>query len=183
LDHLPYADQAPAAKANGVNVYQVDDGLLVDLDLFIRLHKRGRARGGAEGVADLCTALELVGTDRPFSQKREDGWSWLANERDRIDLMAPGWIADVALIVVTEALATGDLVKARSAAYVAHVADPDGESTRLCLAHVTKAEGNEFEAERILREEVCNRSDDGDAPMELSERTRTIIRTHGWLAS
>ena len=38
-------------------------------------------------------------------------------------------------------------------------------------------------AERILREEVCNRSDDGEAPMELSERTRTIIRTHGWLAS
>ena len=181
--HLPHADQAPAAKANGVNVYQVDDGLLVDLHLFIRLRARAQARGGAEGVADLCTALELVGTDRPFSHLRENGWSWIANERDRDDLMAPGWIADVALIVVTEALATGDLVKARSAAYVAHVADPDGESTRLCLAHVTKAEGNEFEAERILREEVCNRSDDGDAPMELSERTRTIISTHGWLAS
>ena len=180
--HLPHADQAPAAKANGVNVYQVDDGLLVDLHLFLRLRARAQARGGAEGVADLCTALELV-TDRPFSQLRENGWSWIANERDRIDLMAPGWIADVALIVVSEALATGDLVKARSAAYVAHVADPDGESTRLCLAHVTKAEGNEFEAERILREEVCNRSDDGDAPMELSERTKTIISTHGWLAS
>ena len=99
------------------------------------------------------------------------------------DLMAPGWIADVALIVVTEALATGDLVKARSAAYVANRADPDGESTRLCLAHVTKAEGDQLEAERILREEICNRSDDGDAPMELSERTKTIISTHGWLAS
>ena len=85
--------------------------------------------------------------------------------------------------LLTEALATGDLVKARSAAYVAHVSDPDGESTRLCLAHVTQAEGNEFEAERILREEVCNRPDDGDAPMELSERTKTIISTHGWLAS
>ena len=37
--------------------------------------------------------------------------------------------------------------------------------------------------DRILREEICSRSDDGDAPMELSERTKTIIRTHGWLAS
>ena len=37
--------------------------------------------------------------------------------------------------------------------------------------------------DRILREAICNRSDDGDAPMELSERTKTIIRTHGWLAS
>jgi LysM repeat protein len=182
-DHLPYADKAPAAKLSGVNVYQVDDGLLVDLDLFKRLRKRGQSRGGAEGVADLCTALELVGEGQPFSQKREDGWEWLINEPNRIDQMAPRWIADVALIVVTEALAAGDLVKARSAAYVAHVSDPDGESTRLCLAHVTKAEGNEFEAERILREEICNRSDDGDAPMELSERTRTIISTHGWLAS
>jgi LysM repeat protein len=179
--HLPHADQAPATKVNGVNVYQVDDGLLIDLDLLLRLRARGQARGGAEGRADLSTALELV-TGPPFSNKRDDGWSWLA-EGERFDLMTPGWISDVALIVVTEALATGDLIKARSAAYVANKADPDGESTRLCLAHVTKAEGDQFEAERILREEVCNRSDDGEAPMELSERTKTIISTHGWLAS
>jgi LysM repeat protein len=182
-DHLPYADKAPAAKLTGVNVYQVDDGLLVDLDLFIRLRKRGQSRGGAEGVADLCTALELVGEAQPCSQLREEGWAWLANEPDRVDLMAGGWIADVALIVVTEALAAGDLIKARSAADVANRADPDGESTRLCLAHVMKAEGDQLEADRILREEICNRSDDGDAPMELSERTKAIIRTHGWLAS
>ncbi|HET7735849.1 MAG TPA: LysM peptidoglycan-binding domain-containing protein [Nocardioidaceae bacterium] len=182
-DHLPYADKAPGKKLTGVNVYQVDDGLLVDLDLFRRLRKRGQARGGAEGVADLCTALELVGEGQPFSEKRPDGWEWLIKENNRVDLMAPRWIADVALIVVIEALAVGDLVKARSAAYVANRADPDGESTRLCLAHVLKAEGDELGADRILREEICNRSDDGDAPMELSERTKTIIRTHGWLAS
>jgi len=181
--HLPHADKAPATKLRGVNVYEVDDGLLVDLHLFLRLRKRGQARGGAEGVADLCTALELVGEAKPFSQLREEGWSWLVNEPDRVDLMASGWIADVALIVVTEALAAGDLVKARSAAYVANRADPDGESTRLCLAHVMRAEGDQLEADRILREEICNRSDDGDAPMELSERTKTIISTHGWLAS
>ncbi|GAB2863742.1 LysM peptidoglycan-binding domain-containing protein [Nocardioides pacificus] len=182
-DHLPYADKAPAARLTGVNVYQVDDGLLVDLDLFSRLRKRGQARGGAEGVADLCTALKLVGDAPPFSQLREEGWEWLVNEPNRVDQMAPGWIADVALIVVTEAMAVSALSKARAAADVAHRADPDGESTRLCLAHVRKAEGDQFEADRILRDEICNRSDDGDAPTELSERTKTIIRTHGWLAS
>lgn len=182
-DHLPYADKAPAAKLRGVNVYQVDEGLLVDLHLFLRLRKRGQARGGAEGVVDLCTALELVGEAKPFSQLREEGWSWLVSEPDRVDLMASGWIADVALIVVTEALAAGDLVKARSATYVANRADPDGESTRLARALVMKAEGDQLEAERILREEICNRSDDGDAPLELSERTKTIISAHGWLAS
>ncbi|WP_194289060.1 LysM peptidoglycan-binding domain-containing protein [Nocardioides sp. dk4132] len=182
-DHLPYADKAPATKLRGVNVYQVGDGLLVDLDLFIRLRKRGQSRGGPDGVADLCTALELVGETRPFSQLREEGWAWLANEPDRVDLMASGWVADVALVVVTEALTAGDLAKARSAAHIANRADPDGESTRLCLAHVMRAEGNQLEADRILRAEICNRSDDGDAPMELSERTKTIIRAHGWLAS
>ncbi|GGO85182.1 hypothetical protein GCM10011584_04510 [Nocardioides phosphati] len=181
--HLPYADKAPAKKLTGVNVYQVDDGLLVDLDLFRRLRKRGQARGGAEGLADLCAALELVGEAPPFSQKRVDGWEWLIQENNRVDQMAPRWIADVALIVVTEALAADDLVKARSAAYVVNRVDSDAESTRLCLAHVLKAEGDQLEADRILREEICNRSDDGDAPLELSERTKTIISTHGWLAS
>jgi len=28
---------------------------------------------------------------------------------------------------------------------------------------------------------VCDRSDDGDAPTELSERTESIIRSHDWL--
>ena len=49
--HLPHADKAPATKLRGVNVYQVDEGLLVDLHLFLRLRKRGQARGGAAGVA------------------------------------------------------------------------------------------------------------------------------------
>ena len=63
------------------------------------------------------------------------------------------------------------------------LAAPYEEATRLCLVCVTEAEGDHREAERILREEVCNRSDDGGAPTELSERTQAIIRNHEWLAS
>ena len=46
---------------------------------------------------------------------------------------------------------------------------------------VCEAEGNGTEAERILREEVCNRTDDDQPPPDLSERTTQIIRNHQWL--
>ena len=49
------------------------------------------------------------------------------------------------------------------------------------LAAVAGAEGHEREAELILRGDVCDRSDTGEAPMELSERTENIIRNHDWL--
>jgi hypothetical protein len=37
------------------------------------------------------------------------------------------------------------------------------------------------EAARILRDEVCNRSDDGNPPLELSERTEQILASRDWL--
>ena len=179
--HLPNANKAPAAQVRGINVYQVDDGLLVDLDLFKRLRVRGQARGGAEGQRDLITALELV-TGRPFDQQRQGGWSWLF-EGERHDEYMTVAIADVAFTVATYYLEKGDLQHARAAAELAVLAAPYEEATRLCLVSVTEAEGDHREAERILRDEVCNRSDDGGAPTELSERTQAIIRNHEWLAS
>jgi hypothetical protein len=38
------------------------------------------------------------------------------------------------------------------------------------------------EAARILRDEVCNRSDDGKPPLELSERTEQILASRDWLS-
>ena len=38
------------------------------------------------------------------------------------------------------------------------------------------------EAARILREEVCNRSEDGNPPLELSERTEQILAARDWLS-
>ena len=38
------------------------------------------------------------------------------------------------------------------------------------------------EAARILREEVCNRSEDGNLPLEVSERTEQILAACDWLS-
>lgn len=179
--HLPHADKAPAAQARGLNLYQVDDGLLVDADLFKRLSLRARARGGADGQHDLATALRLV-TGRPFDQLRPGGWTWLF-EGERHDEYALVAVADVAFTLTTAYLAAGDLIRARAATEIAMLAAPDEEVTRLCLVRITEAEGDAAGAQQILREQICNRTDGDDAPAELPERTETIIRNHQWLAS
>ena len=44
------------------------------------------------------------------------------------------------------------------------------------------AAGHRQEAARILRDEVCNRSEDGNPPLELSERTEQILAARDWLS-
>jgi hypothetical protein len=117
---------------------------------------------------------------QPFDQLRTGGWSWL-HDGDRLDQHMLCAVVDVAHMVTTDALKDGDLGQARAAAELAALAAPYEEIPRLDLAAVAAAEGHAREAERILREEVCDRSDDGDAPTELSERTESIIRSHDWL--
>lgn len=178
--YLPAADEAPAAKVTGVNVYQLDAGVLVDWDLFKRLRVRADARGGSAGREDLMTALQLV-TGRPCDRLREGGWSWLA-DGERHDHYMAAAIADVALTATTHFLCERDTPRAREATEVALLAAPDEEATRLSLVQITEAEGNRTEAQRILRDEVCNRSDDGQAPTDLNDRTQTLISNRKWLA-
>ncbi|SMX95228.1 hypothetical protein BSP109_02852 [Brevibacterium sp. Mu109] len=178
--YLPAADEAPAAKTTGVNVYQLDDGVRVDWDLFKRLRVRADARGGSEGREDLMAALQLV-TGRPCDRLREGGWSWLA-DGERHDHYMAAAIADVALTVTTHFLSEHDTRRAREATEVALLAAPDEEATRLSLVEITEAEGNRTEAQRILRDEVCNRSDDGQAPTDINDRTQTLINNRKWLA-
>ena len=176
--YLPHADKSPAAKSRGVNVYQVSGepgiGLLCDWALFRRLRARGTH-------SDLLRALELV-TGRPFDQLRQGGWSWLYRA-DSHDQHAAHAIADVAFTVVTHCLREGDLVRARAATEVALLAVPDEQIVQLCRVALTSAEGNNTEAMRILLEDVCNRAEDGDGPLDLPERTQEIIRNHQWIAS
>ena len=175
--HLPDAREAPAATTNGVAVYQVVD-VLVDADLFRRLRARGEARG-ADGINDLRAALRLV-TGRPFDKLRAGGWTWLY-EGDRLDQHMTCAIVDVAHLVTTHALHAGDLKTARLAAETAALAAPDEETPRLDLVAVARAEGHQSEADRILRDDVCNRTDDDGAPPEPPQRTDRVLQARGWL--
>ncbi|WP_131103425.1 LysM peptidoglycan-binding domain-containing protein [Ornithinimicrobium sufpigmenti] len=177
--HIPHAQEAPATRARGVNVYQVL-GLLFDVDLFRRLRTRAVARGGTEGIGDLKAALRLV-QGRPFDQLRRGGWGWLF-EGDRLDHHMTCAVVDVAHIVATHDLQTGDLAGARAAAEIAFLAAPEEEIPTLDLVAVTAREGNTAEAVRLLQTDVCNRTDDPDLPPgDLPERTQRIIDGHGWL--
>jgi LysM repeat protein len=180
--HLPDARFGANATLRGAPVYEVVD-LLVDFDLFRRLRTRGQAKG-PEGIHDLRTALRLV-TGRPFDapvQRRAGGgWTWLV-EGDRLDEHAVVAVVDVAHLVTTHALATGELHIARAGAETATLAGPYEEIPRLDLVAVATAEGNHAEARQILREQIANRSDDDGAPPELSARTEEILgRRTDWL--
>ncbi|MGB2935372.1 MAG: bacterial transcriptional activator domain-containing protein, partial [Nostocoides sp.] len=175
-NHLPDARQSPAAQASGVGTYQVLD-LLVDADLFRRLRARGQTRG-PDGIHDLTTALRLV-QGQPFDQRRPNGWAWL-HEGDRLDHHLTAAIVDVAHTVTTHALHAGDHHQARLATEIALLAAPEEEIPRLDLARIAKAQGRDVEAERILRNEVCNRSHDDGPPPDLSDRTLEVLEPRTW---
>jgi hypothetical protein len=176
--HLPDALKSASGQARGIGVYELED-VLVDANLFRRLRVRGQARG-ADGIADLTMALSLV-SGPPFDQLRAGGYEWLT-EGARIDHHLVCGIADVAHVVTTHALTTGDVKGARAAAEIAQLAAPYEEIPRLDLVAVREAEGHLEEGEAYLQSEVCNRSEDGGAPEDLSERTQAILRRREWLS-
>jgi hypothetical protein len=176
--HLPDALKSKSGLARGIGVYELED-VLVDADLFRRLRVRGQARG-ADGIGDLAMALSLV-SGMPFDQLRADGYEWLT-EGARIDQHLVCAAVDVAHLVTTHSLATGDLAAARAAAELAQLAAPYEEIPRLDLVAVRAAEGHVEDADGYLRDQVCNRSDDGGPPEDLSQRTQDILRQRQWLS-
>lgn len=177
--YLPHADKSKAAKTRGVNMYEIS-GLLIDADLFRRLRLRGQARG-QDGIDDYVTALRLV-TGEPFSQMREGGGAWLIGG-DRLDHHLTHAIVDVAHLITTHALAAGDPASARAAVDIARLAAPYEETPRLDAAAVEGAEGRTDDRRRTVTDDICNRSDDGQPPTELNERTKQILAHHrDWLS-
>ncbi len=174
--YLPEATKSPAGIARGMGIYQLV-GVLADIDLFRRLRARGQARG-PEGLVDLHAALELV-TGEPFTAQRGRGWAWLA-DGVRIDQHMVCAVVDVAHTVTIAALHSGDLALARRASETALGAAPYEDTPRLDLAAVVAAEGDRQAAERMLRDDVSNRADDGDAPDDLPARTAELVSRPPW---
>lgn len=174
--HLPHA--ADASRADGVKVYRVD-GLLMDLDLFKRLHARGQARG-AEGVEDLIAALRLV-RGEPFDQLRAGGWGWFWDGGERVDQYVLVGIEAVAHTVILHSIQSGDLSTAQWAAQVSLRANPHSEVARLDMASVLMREGSPSAASaaaQMLRSDVIERTDGQDVPMDLPARTEEILQRH-----
>lgn len=179
---LPAAKQAPARAHHGRNVYQVDcgpGGLLVDVDLLRRLRVRAQATGGPEGIALLTTALAELVDGQPFNHLRNGGWSWML-EGDRLDEHMVVAISDMAHIATSHYLTAGDIANARTTADIGLLAAPYEETMRLDMVAVREAEGASAAAAKLLDRAVLNRSDDGLAPRELSDRTRRILKNRGW---
>ena len=176
-NYLPDATKSPAGIARGMGIYQLV-GVLADIDLFRRLRARGQARG-PEGLSDLQAALALV-TGEPFAGQRGRGWSWLA-DGVRVDQHMVCAVVDVAHTVAIAAMHSGDLELARTATETALLAAPYEDTPRLDLAAVVAAEGDRQAAERMLRDDVSNRVDNGDAPDDLPDRTAALVASAPWL--
>lgn len=176
-NYLPDATKSPSGIARGMGIYQLV-GVLADIDLFRRLRARGQARG-PEGLVDLQAALGLV-TGEPFTGQRGRGWAWLADSV-RIDQHMVCAVVDVAHTVTIAALHAGDLALGRTATEIALLAAPYEDTPRLDLAAVVAAEGNRQAAERMLRDDVSNRAEDGEAPDDLPARTADLVSSPPWL--
>ena len=147
--------------------------------MCIRDSRRLRARGqvrGEQGIEDYQQALELV-TGRPYTQLRDGGGIWLADDRDDEHLTVA--IVDVAHLTVTMALQRGDTESARSAAEEAVVAAPDEQMPRLDLAAVARAEGDRAESSRVVADTIL-RQRDAEGPIDPDARSSDLIESHGW---
>jgi hypothetical protein len=138
----PYLPPATPGTDGRGGIYRVQ-GVLVDANLFARLRLRGTTRG-ADGIADLQTALDLV-TGIPFDQQRPGGYAWLADTP--LDHEYTAMILDVAHLVAVHHLATGGPVAAHAAASVANKAAPYDDVPLLDLIATCDAMGLQAEAE------------------------------------
>lgn len=173
---VPEARRAPQAKGRGQGVYTVQ-GALCDADLFRRLRLRGEARG-RHGLDDLRHALRLV-NGAPFDGMRSKGGIWLAETRLDQHLLCA--IVDVAHIVSTVALQSGDCEQAQAAAELASLTAPYEATPQLDLAAALSKGGRHAAAAEVARRVVTWRDDSGDPPPDPSQRTEQILRTHRWL--
>lgn len=180
VDPMTGADHLPAAGTDtpgGVPTYRIS-GLLVDWDLFRRLRTRAQARG-ADGIADLITALDLV-TGEPLGRRRLDGYGWLRDgtviDEDGLSVA----IIDAAHTVATAALADGDTATAQHAVDVALSVGPADDRPLLDQAAVLDAQGRLAELAATVRRIRAHH--EAEVEEDLPPRTYEILLRRGWLA-
>ncbi len=110
---------------------------------------------------------------------REKGWSWLL-DTERVHETIGCAIVDTAHVLVTDALAKGDLDLAREVAEAACEAAPYDDICRLDLVKVAAAEGHEEVADQMLNDNVFNRTDDYLPPVDIPKRTGDVVAKEGW---
>lgn len=172
---LPEATKHPLAVERGVGLYLIED-LLCDADLFKRLRLRGETRG-ADGLKDLYNALKLV-KGAPYDGLRTRGGFWLVEQGIDHNLLCS--IVDVAHLVSTITLQTGNFDAARNAAELAALAAPTDTTSQFDLAAVASRTGDRAKAAAIARAIVTARDEAGES-FDLSQRAESILRIHRWL--
>ena len=173
---LPEATRSAEAIRRGVGLYLVEE-ILVDANLFRRLRVRAEARG-VDGLPDLLAALQLV-TGTPYDGLLSRGRPWLTETRPDQTLLCA--IVDIAHLVTTITLETGNTKQARAAAELAMLVAPDETTPALDVAAVAAHEGRNDEAVALARAIVDWRDGSGDAPLEIPSRAERILQTHRWL--
>lgn len=174
-DYLPSGLTAAAAGR-----YRID-GILVDAELFRRLRVRGLARG-ADGIADLCAALDLV-TGRPFDLPASrhgaaGGYSWLVDDNARLDHEYAAMIVDVAHTVATHYLAARQPEFAAAAAEVALKAGSYEDVPLLDLVAACDAQDERAEADAYVARILANH--DAEVEEDLPPRTAEILFRRQW---
>jgi DNA-binding SARP family transcriptional activator len=167
-ERLPRA----TADAGGARLYRITD-VLVDAELFRRLRLRGSTRGEA-GINDLQAALDLV-SGPPFAQRRPGGYSWLADTPLNHEYTA--MIVDVAHLVATHHLATGNPDAAASAAQISLSVEAGDDVALLDLLAAAEAHGNDAEARTYLRRILANH--DAEIEEDLPPRTFEVLLRRG----
>jgi hypothetical protein len=168
-EHLP-----KGVVAGMPSPYRLED-VLVDAELFRRLRLRGSARG-ADGIADLWAALDLV-VGVPFSNRRPEGYGWLGE--NPLDHVYAGMIVDVAHIMATHHLAAGEPERAVSAAQVALRAGSSEDVPLLDLVAACDAQDNRAEAAAYIKRILANH--DAEVEEDLPPRTAEILHRRQWL--
>jgi nucleoid-associated protein YgaU len=169
-DYLPSGLTAAAGGR-----YRITD-ILIDADLFRRLRIRGTARG-AEGIDDLQAALDLV-VGRPVDVPgprtgAAGGYSWLIDDAFRLDHELSAMVVDVAHLVATHHLGSGEPDRAAAAAQVALRAGSFEDVPLLDLVAACDALGRTAEAGAYVQRILFNH--DAEVEEDLPPRTAEIL--------